>query len=337
MHKVTIIDIAKEAGVSKTTVSRVLNNSDVVDPVTRERVLDIIKKRHYAPSAAARNLSSQTSNTIGVIVPEVDNPFFGDILRGATKVIDSNDLMLICCNSDDNMEKDLKSLRMLKEHRVRGILYTPSIDYSSKEEKEKLVAVLNEIHIPIVLMDRKIDIGERFDGIFFNDYQGMYDATKVLIDRGHTKIGLINAVLNRTVVKMRQQGFLDAMKDSGISICPEFIHSGNYRMIKAYELSKEMLAMKDRPTAVIACNSRSSLGFLKALKERQKLEEHVHIDHIGLDRIAALDIVESGFDYIERDAKLMGEKAMQILIERMAFPNKPAKEVILDAPVRVHK
>mgnify|MGYP000767976483 FL=1 len=126
MSNLTIMDIAREAGVSKATVSRVMNNSGSVSPKTRERVLDIIAANKYSPSATARNLSRGTSSAIGFVVPEIDNPFFGEMLRGVTEITDKNNLTLICYNTDDSAEKDYRALELLKENRVRGIclLYT---------------------------------------------------------------------------------------------------------------------------------------------------------------------------------------------------------------------
>ena len=105
MSNLTIMDIAREAGVSKATVSRVINNSGAVSPRTKERVLEIIKENKFSPSATARNLSKGTSSAIGFVVPEIDNPFFGEILRGVTEITDKNNLTLICCNTDDEREK----------------------------------------------------------------------------------------------------------------------------------------------------------------------------------------------------------------------------------------
>lgn len=334
MSNITIKDIAKEAQVSKATVSRVLNNSAAVDPDTRDRILNIINKRHYTPSATARNLSKRTSDAIGFVVPEVDNPFFGEILRAVTEIIDKNNLTLICCNTDDDMGKDLKALEMLKEQRVRGLLYTPAVDYSTDAEKKRLAKLLKEIETPVVFLDRRVDLTD-FDGVYFDDYNGMYDATKALINAGHTKIAIINASYDRVLARNRGNGYFDALKDMGVTADERYNFIGDYHMTKAYELSKELLAMEDRPTAVITCNNRSTMGFCKALKERKEKMPR-DIVCIGLDRIEELDVVGYELNYIERDAKEMGKKAMDLLISRMAFPNKPARDVVLATRLHIY-
>ncbi len=331
---VTIQDIAREAGVSKATVSRVLNNPYIVEIETRTRVEKIIKKRNYTPSASARNLSKRMSDTIGFVVPEIDNPFFCDILRAVSSAIDDFHFTLICCNTDDDMEKDLKALVMLKEHRVRGLLYTPAVDYRTEEERVHLVKILKEMETPVVIMDRHINIGD-FDGIYFNDYQGMYNATKALIQQGHTKIAIINATLDRVLARTRRDGYIDALRDSGIEPEERYNVEGDYRMLKAYELSKKLLALKDRPTAVITCNNNTTLGFFKALRERNEQVPR-DIVNIGLDMIKELDVMGYRMNFIERDPKLMGQKAYELLSRRMKDNKKPIKEVILDTKLHLY-
>ena len=335
MSNLTIIDIAREAGVSKATVSRVINNSGAVSPKTRERVMSIIAENKFSPSATARNLSKGTSSTIGFVVPEVDNPFFGEVLRGVAEIADKNDLTLICYNSDDNAEKDQRALNLLKEHRVRGILYTPAVDYSGRSERKRLTKMLHELGVPVIIMDRNIRYSG-VDGVYFNDYQGVYDATEALIKAGHTKIGIINGTLDRVLARDRQKGYLDALKQYGITPDERCMFFGDFRATKAYELSKQLLDLDPRPTAVLTCNNRTSLGFLKALHERgQSVPEDISC--IGLDKIEALDIIRNPFNYIERDGRKKGQTAVELLISRMAFPDRPKMEVVLETKLVIKK
>lgn len=335
MRDLTIRDIARLAGVSKTTVSRVLNKSAAVKDETRKKVLDVIEKGNYSPSEAARSLSKRISNTIGVIVPEVDNPFFGEVLRGITGIMDRYDLTMICCNSDDVAAKDLKALEMLMNHRVRGLIYTPAIDYSSNKEKRLLEKHLREINTPVVLLDRDVK-GIDVDAVLFDDTEGVYQATKTLIQAGHEKIAIINATLDRYLARIRHAGYTKAMKEAGLPIENRYQFYGNYRMTKAYLLSKQLLEMEERPTAVLTCNNRTSMGFLKALYERgESIPEDMAC--IGLDRIEALDIVNNNFNYIKRDALQMGKQAMEMLIDRMAFPDKPRRKVLMETPLVIRK
>lgn len=336
MGNVTITDIAKEAGVSKATVSRVLNRSASVDSNTRERVEEIIRRKRYSPSTVARNLAYGISSIVGIIVPEIDNPFFGELLRGASSIADKNDLTLMCFNSDDNAEKDYKALKTLKDYRVRGMLYTPAIDYDTSEQKKTVNRLIGSLDVPVIVMDREPAAFSRYDGIFFPDRKSICRATEKLILAGHKKIGILNATQDRWLARIRQAGYRDALEKYGIPYNEDYCYLGDYSMVQAYKQACEMLEREDRPTAVITCNNRISMGFLKALREKgMKIPEDISC--IGLDRIEALDIVGDEFNFIRRDAIEMGKKAMEMLIHRMAFPTAPVQKVYLDSEIVIRK
>lgn len=330
---ITINDIALAAGVSKTTVSRVLNGSTGVNEETRNKVLEVIEAKNFTPSALARNLSKQKSDSIGVIIPAVDNVFFGKILRTVIDILDRYNLNIVCCNSDNDRIKEKKALEMLKENRVKGLLYTPAEDYSSPEQKMEIEKLLQDLNAPVVIVDREIEDLE-YDRVHFDDEEGIYNATTELIKAGHKKIGIINASLDRYLPRVRQKGYVSAMNDANIPINQDyiFICEGDYSQDKGYALANKLLAMEDRPTAVITCNNTTSLGFLKALQERgEKIAKD--IDLIGLDQIEALNIIGMNFNFIERNEKKIGEHAIKLLLDRIENPKKPIRDVILDTYV----
>lgn len=327
---VTINDIALEAGVSKATVSRVLNGAVDVNKATRERVMGVIEKCKYTPSAVARNLSRQQSDMLGVLIPAVDNVFFGKILRTVIDAINQQNLNMLCFHSDNNAEKEIRALDMLKENRIKGLIYTPAEDYESPNYKTEIHRLLKGLNVPIVIVDREID-GLNYDRVHFDDKDGVYKATIALIKAGHKKIGVLNASLDRYLPRIRQEGYEKAMLESGITLEDRytFLCEGDYTQEKGYLLAKQLLEMEDRPTAVVTCNNTTSLGFLKALQERgERIAKD--IDCIGLDQIEALDIIGMNYNYIERNEKKMGEHAIKMLLERIENPKKPIKEVVLD-------
>lgn len=329
-YNVTITDIAKQANVSKATVSRVLNNSSLVEERTRELILAVMKQNNYSPSASARNLSRRFTSTIGLIVPQLDNSFFGEMLRGIIELTDRNGLTLICCNSDDNADKDLKALDMLKTHRIRGLIYDPAIDYSSESDKRKVTQKLKDLGAPVVIVDR--NIGLNHDGIFFNDYKAIYESVTLLAKAGHRKIAIINGTQERVLARERQKGFVDAMHEAKLPIRQEYIFLNDYSFETAYQLTKQMLALEDQPTAVVTCNNQISKGFIKAVIEAgKKIPEDY--TNIALDKMEMLNIIGMPYNYIERNSYILGHKAMEMLIQRIAFPEMPMQKVILDAPV----
>lgn len=327
----TISDIAKKAGVSRSTVSRVLNGSEDVSEKTRSKVLQVIEEVGYIPSATAQSLSTQKSNLIGVVVPAVDNPFFGGILRGITQVLDKTEYIMMCYNTDDDFEKDIKALETLRKFRVGGLLYTPAIDYQEDYELDMLKYHLDAISAPTVLMDRKVE-RLSLDGVYFNDTKAVYETTKSLIRAGHTKIAFISGVKGTFLPRMREKGYKEALQEEGIQLCEDYLVHGDYDINISYKVSAKLLSGNNRPTAVITSNNMTTLSFLKALYERGESAPE-DITYVSLDEISSLNIVDKSFNYIERDAIYMGRTAASLLLEKVEHEHKNAREIMLEAPV----
>lgn len=324
----TIGDIAKEANVSKTTVSRVLNNSASVDDSTRKKILELIDKYNYVPSTTARNLSKGESSTIGVIIPEIDNPFFGEMLRGIMDTMEQEGLTVMCFNSDDKKEKDEKALAVLRQNGIKGLIYTPAVDYSSDQEQKILKKQLQSLNAPVVVVDRELNFLQNADGVFFHNELAAYKATEVLIKAGHRKIAIINAQLDRVLARERQRGYEKALREYNIEVEDKYIFLGDYTENQAYQLSLQCLALEERPTAVLTCNNNTTLGFFRAEKDCGIRNNEIAC--IGFDYIKALDLFDINFNYIERNVYSMGKKAADLLLKRMKAPDLPRTRYIIE-------
>lgn len=331
----TIGDIAREAKVSKTTVSRVINNSALVDENTRKRIMALIEKYNYVPSTIARNLSKGETSTVGVIIPEIDNPFFGEMLRGIMESIEKEGLTVMCFNSDDKKEKDEKALSVLRQNGVKGLIYTPAIDYSSEEEQRILSEMIHSLNAPVVVVDRELEMLQNSDGVFFNNELAAYKATEALIKAGHRKIAIINAQLDRVLARERQSGYERALKDYDIEVRDRYIFLGDYTETKAYHLGLQCLDLDDRPTAVLTCNNNTTIGFFKAEKERGI--SNGEIACIGFDNIKALELLDMNFNYIERNVYSMGKKAADLLIKRMKNPSQARTRHVIEPQLVIKK
>ena len=183
-----IYDVAKEAGVSPSTVSRVLNNKSNVKSSTREKVMRVIEGTSYKPNALARELSVGKSRNIAFLVPDIENPFFSKILHGISDCAIENDYNVFMFGTDDDLEREHKILRNLENSIVRGVIITPI-----SEEDDATLQLLRQFEqdgIPVVLIDR--DVREhQFDGVFSNDIEGACEAVECLIQEGHERIGVI--------------------------------------------------------------------------------------------------------------------------------------------------
>lgn len=332
MKATTISEIAKQANVGKATVSRVINGTGYVHVETRKKIEELIKHYKYTPSATARNLSKRESSTIGVIIPEADNQFFAEILKGISNVVDDNNLTLMFCNTDNTPEKDVKSLLIMQQQRVKGLIFTPAIDYQKPEEYEKIKDLVNGIHAPVVLLDRMIG-NLNYDGVYFDNCESAYLATEVLINVGHKKIGVLAGDLNLNLGRERLAGYKKALDNYHIEVEDRYILHSNFNMNTAYSLTKQILQSSDRPTAFLACNNLSSMGFLKAVFE-MGLRIPEDLAFMGIDRVYGLDFFGLSYSYVDRDVPYMGAEAMRLLLRNIENPSHPHEQIIM--PPHLH-
>ncbi|RRD96094.1 LacI family transcriptional regulator [Clostridiales bacterium COT073_COT-073] len=316
---ITINDIATLAGVSKSTVSRVLTNRGYVNEETRKRINAVIRESGYQPSESARNLSKKETNTIGVIVPEIGNSFYSEVLQGISEIIDENDLTIIYCNTDNDAVKEEKALQMMKRQRVRGIVLAPAIDYAEKSEvTENLRRLLDKLNAPVVLLDRDVE-NSGLDKVMYDNSGSGYRATKELIEAGNDRIGIITGNLELKIARDRYDGYCKAMKEYNMPILKKDIFHGDFTIQTAYKISKKIFMKKDRPRAFLTCNNMTTLGFLRAVREKNmKLGREIAM--IGIDHVDVLDIIDYKYSYVTRDTVEMGRKTMRLLINRISDP-----------------
>ena len=182
MKEVTISDIAKKAGVAKSTVSRVINEKGYVKEATRVKIEKIMQELSYTPSATARSLSMQKSSVVGVIFPEMDNPFFAKIIQSINVVLSQNELTMMLYFTANKVEEDIKALNTIRHQRVCGLIYTPAIEYENEDKKETIMQVLSGIGTPVVLLDRTIP-ETPYDGVYSNNFEGAYSASSLPMAR----------------------------------------------------------------------------------------------------------------------------------------------------------
>jgi len=310
---VTINDIAKEAKVSHATISRVLNNSGYVKDETRERVLKVIKDLNYTPSAIARSLSTSKTNTIGVIVPDINNLFFGEIIKGITQIADEFNLNIILCDTDEDKNKELKAINVLKQQRIQGLLITPTF-YKDSDNSENLNALKN-LGIPIILIDGHVEYLD-FSGVFIDHIKGAYDGTTALIKAGHRKVAIITGNMNSRPAKERLIGYEKALEANNIPIENEYIFCGNYKYENAYEITKQILKMDNRPTAIFVSSNTMILGCIKAFYE-QKLDIPGDMAIIGFDKLDVLNIIGMNISFINGPSMELGRIGMRMLLENL--------------------
>jgi len=310
---VTIKDIAQKARVSHATVSRVLNNSGYVKDETREKVNKVIKDMNYTPSAIARSLSRSKTNTIGVIVPDINNLFFGEIIKGITEIADAHNLNIILCDTDENKDKELKAISVLKGQRIQGLIITPTC-FKEEGNKENINA-LKKLGIPIILIDGHVEYLD-FSGVFINHIKGAYDGTATLIESGHTKIAIITGDMNSRPAKERLLGYEKALEANNIPINNDYIFYGDYKHETAYVITKKILKMDNRPTAIFVTSNTMILGCIKAFYE-EKLDIPKDMAIIAFDKVDMLNIIGMNISFINGPSIELGRIGMKMLLENL--------------------
>lgn len=312
---ITIGQIAEMAGVSKSTVSRVLNCSGYVREDTRKKIEAIMEEYHYSPSASAQNLSRRETNTIGIIVPELDNTFFTEVLAGVAELADEKNFTMIVCNTGNDGEKENAALSMMEQQRVRGVIFTPAIGYSDAESEEAIRLRLKNLNVSVVLVDREIQ-NAQWDGVYYENFQSGYLATKHLIQSGKKKIGIITGDMELKHAQDRYQGYVQAMEDYHLPIEEKYIYKGDYTAQTSYEITRRMMDTQDFPEALVLSNNLTSLGYIKAIRELGKeLDQEIKV--VGIDHIPILDTIGYQYNCVTRDTKEMGRAAIELLLERL--------------------
>jgi LacI family transcriptional regulator len=270
----TIKDVARQAGVSTATVSRVLNDSGGVSEHTRRRVEQAISDLGYRYNALAGSLKRQQSGLLGHIVPSIAGAVAPMLARSVEEQAQKAGYNVILCNSFDSPEKEKASLDVLLARRVDGIIFSAPILAEN-------VRMARNRGVPVVIIERRAEI-EGFHFVESNNLKGAYDAVIYLAGLGHRRIAMILGPQSAIITKLRLEGYGLALADAGLSTDPHLVLEGNYSRISGYEAMNRLLALKRRPTAVFATNDTMAMGAMQAAR------------HAGLDVPNDLSIV--GFD-----------------------------------------
>ena len=256
----TISDVAALAGVSKATVSRVMNNVDFVEDVTKQRVLDAVIRLGYRPSNAARSLTTKRTRTIGMIISDASNLFFADMLRGVEDVLQPRDYGLLVCNTDEVLERESHYFDLLLRHQVEGIIAAATSrlwDVLGKAEMQ---------HTPVIYVDRVFEGLER-PYVGADNAGGAYLGTSYLVERGYREIGILAGFQRLSTMRERLSGFEAAMCDHGIDVPAEWVVTCPLTIEAALEATHHLLTLPRRPRALFINNNLLSLGALLAIKQ----------------------------------------------------------------------
>ncbi|PJW16516.1 LacI family transcriptional regulator [Geobacillus stearothermophilus] len=315
----TIRDVAKRAGVSVATVSRVLNQNGYVNEETERRVRQAMKELNYKPNEVARALFKKTSKTVGLIVPDITNPFFPELVRAVEDVMNIYDYTVILCNSDEKVEKEREYIEVLKQKYVDGVILTTN--QFAPEEVE-------EWDVPIVVLDRPLH--ERYSSVVADNYEGARLATRHLYEVGCRRIAHIQGPNHVVNAMERFRGYQDEMRALGLGD-RQLVIQGNYQLKQAKEAVMAALAEHDMD-GIFAGNDAMAVGALKAVQQcGLRVPDDIAI--IGYDGIPLTEMTTPELSTVSQPIYEMGAMAARILIKQIE--GKPLEKLHYQLPVQL--
>ncbi|NEZ47380.1 LacI family transcriptional regulator [Clostridium niameyense] len=304
---VSIKDVAKEAGVSIATVSRVLNDIDVVNEDTKKKVVDAIDKLGYRPNIVARSLKTQISKTIGIIIPDISNQFYPEIVRGAEDVANIYDYNIMLCNTDLDPEKEMEYLRVLREKMADGVLYM------SNSLEPNILELIDKLRFPVVLVETR-DKEEKIPSVTIDNLKASMDAVQYLIDKGNKKIayiGLYEDMANEAV--LRYKGYEETLRKNNIELNKDLVVFSGLKAKDGYNGINKILE-KNEIDAVFCAADEVAMGAINALRDKSiKVPEDV--DVMGFNNIYSSEIFYPKLTTVAEPMYDMGSVGMRMLIK----------------------
>jgi LacI family transcriptional regulator len=320
----TIRDVAQLAGVSTASVSHVLNDTRAVSDDLRERVRAAMEQLSYRPNAVARSLRLSETLTIGLIVPDVEIPFFAryaHFIEAAASDIDYN---VILCNSNWSLDHELRYLDHLAARRVDGLI---CISLSMTAEH---MAPLLRRNAPVIWLEETRP-GHEFDAVVIDNFKGAYDATSHLIKLGHRRIGCITGRAKTQLIIDRVAGYIQALDEHRLAHDEQLRQPGDYSAPSGYRVANKLLDLPVPPTAIFAFNDMMALGAMRAINERG-LRVPADVAVIGFDGIALTEHTYPPLSTVEQPIPEMSERALKMLIERINGTAPPDSRTIMVEP-----
>jgi LacI family transcriptional regulator len=322
-HKhVTMRDVARRAGVSLATVSYVLNpGTRPVSAARRERVLAVIAELGYEP--APRPRARTRVLTIGLVVPDATNPFFSRSVVGVDSVLKGSGHLMLCSSSGEDLAREQELIAALLKRRVDGLILTPVGKVSTRVER------LVEDGFPVVIMDRAGS--HRLNRVTMNNYESAFQATRLLIQSGHTAIALVNGPEHVDTAGERRRGYREALRFAGLAGRAEHERSGPFTFDHGRQATRELLSLPDPPTAIFSSSAILTSGVLWALRER-RLHWPDDIAVVGFGDAVWASLVTPPLTVIEQPVEQIGETAAQMLLAAITRRAPAAgQHVVLDS------
>lgn len=317
--KYNINDIAMKAGVSISTVSRVINNSGLVNKNTRKKVLKVIEELNFTPNAVARSLVKKTSKTIGLMIPDIANAYFIEFIKSVEDVVSKHNYLMLLCNTNQESKKEEYYINEMLARRTDGLMII-STSISNKNLLDKAKKSMQ-----IVSIQADIDGVDRIDT---TDEQGTSSVIEHLIELGHRKIAFVGFKYDISVLRNRFLGYKRTLEKFGIPIKNEYIIKTESYVNPGYSAALKLLGLEDRPTAIHCVNDSVAIGVYMALTENNiRVPEDISIS--GFDNTITSRLITPRLTTVAQPIASMGEIAAKLLIRNITEGSNPVRQSIL--------
>jgi LacI family transcriptional regulator len=323
----TIREVADHAGVSIATVSRVFSGGARVTEEVARRVRDAGRLLNYQPNRVARNLRVRCSRTVGVVVPDIENPFYTSVIGGIEEVLQASAYTLLLANSNEDPRREQGNVRTFQAEGVAGILFAASGRDTS------IYTRMAEAGIPLVAISR-VPAGMKIDTVSVANREGARTAVSHLARIGHRRIAFINGPAAISTAQERLRGYEEGLAAHRIPLQRELIRFADFRQRGGYEAMLELIGLHKRPTALFAGSNLMTLGALQAIHER-KLDIPRDIAVVGFDDLPWALSFNPPLTAVAQPAYEVGRTAAQLLLERLRDPSQPARSVVLETALTV--
>lgn len=324
---ITIFDVAKEAGVSKSTVSRVINRDKRVKQETREAVEAAIKKLDYSPSFMAQAIRTRKTHTIALVVPEYSNIFYTEMFRGVEDIAIKYGYMVMVCNTERHAMSEIEYTNELLKRNIDGIIYNT---YRTDDEMASYLREISE-QIPIVYMNKVLGDQEEYSYVYTDGFNCNRKAVHYLFEKGKRKLGYVMNSEDISIIEDRYFGFVQGIKDCGLTLEDKWVYRVQRENEPDYiklgkDAARYYASLSDRPDAILTATDMLGIGCVKGFSDRGiKVPDEISV--IGFDNIFVSALIDPPLTTIAQPVRKMGQAAAEILISQIL--NKPVQNKVV--------
>ena len=324
-----IKDVAHRAGVSSATVSRVLANKPHVSEKMRRRVLEAVQDLEYQPSRVARSLRTQRTAIIGLIISDIQNPFFTSLVRAVEDVAYEHQYGVFLCNSDEDIEKERLYIDLLHAERVAGVVISPTCETGNPSRK------LVEANTPVVTVDRRM-LDLEVDTVIIDNVGAAFDIVSHLISDGYRRIAAVVGPPTTTTGRERLEGYTQALKAHGLPVLSQLVRSGLAKENLGYQSTGELLDQPEPPTALFTGNNLLTVGALRAIHERGLcIPDDVAL--VAFDEMNWMSLVRPELTVVAQPTYELCLTAAELLLKRIEDSTRPIEQIVLKPTIFIRQ